>query len=315
MGFPIRHWDVAKKRRHARLSCGFARAITAKYGAQGAVNLFSPFAGNADITQIGDTTVFKTFKFRTAAQKENLRTQMQTMKKLETYGLPIPEVTVMDDRHRFFGMRRLTGINLSKAWMGFNQAARRKTQEDIADFILRLHEVLTKLPAGEVSYYMKEDVLGELPSEIKLARRALSNRHSYAARVVGQDREFCLNVMDLYEDRLLNKRQSLHHMVDFHDDNILVDPVSGKVTGVVDITSFTLEMPEVFAQSLVRLFGADTQCRVAHYLAENISDFTLFDFYAHRLVEHSRRIEDYASYDRGVRKDIARLRGLKGSMP
>lgn len=314
MEFPIKDWNSARKRRHARLSCGFARALTAGYADRGAKNLYSPLVGNANITLIGDDTVFKTVKFLSRAQKEDIRTQMQTMKKLEAYDLPIPAVTIMDDRYRFFGMQRISGVNLYKAWRGFNQAARRTAQQGIADFVFRLHEVLTKLPEGHVPYYMKEDVLGMLPSEIKLAKRVLANRHGYAARFVGADREFCMKVLDTYEDRLLHKRQPLHRMVDFHDDNILVDPVSGNITGIIDITRFTYEMPEMFAQELARYFGKDTRCRVAHHLAGKIPDFTLFDFHAHRLVEHICGIEDFVDFDRGVRKDIARLKALKAGM-
>lgn len=196
---------------------------------------------------------------------------------LQARELPIPEMTCKNENPAFFGMERLHGIALERRMVSSAQPKeQQKLANDIAKFMQGLDKAFdandkqTLLSARDMAW------LDHLQPIETLKDRSNYHLFEHVAAT-------CVEEMLTYEERTLTRPKVAVHN-DLNEGNILVDPKTRRLEGILDFDSVSVSVPEASLMGLRYVYGRDFTEKVCKaYSKQTGQDVTYYDVARHCL--------------------------------
>ncbi len=133
----------------------------------------------------------------------------------------------------FLGYRRIPGVKLQDVWPTFDQIAKNNVIGQLADFFCELHESVDSQAARDAGIKLRE-----YRGSCDEIRTWLESGQAPAEwRPFLNERMDCLEASPVEDE----DRRFLHF--DAHPENVLVDPDTGLVTGIIDFGDAVLGDP------------------------------------------------------------------------
>lgn len=227
---------------------------------------------------------------------------MRIMSHLQGKGLCVPELTYIHEEQLIYGMTRMEGVTASEVFRHMKRSDKVELGRDLAAFALGLHQAFSG--DGAYRYLVKGgNAMGDLQYNIAAAKRSLAD--DVVADALGADTARTAAAVDAYEDSLINHRKPMVIVADFHDDNILINPQTKRLSAMIDIGYLEQKMPEIFLRRVARYFGPRTATEVALQIAQKVEGFTMRDFHGFALTQALVRLQGMNENDaQEVRKVI-----------
>lgn len=197
----------------------------------------TPQCGNGKNSQ---TFIFEDVVFKGSLEDKQIpyiRQECRLLQHLAGEHPLIPKVIHIGQDTAFFGMTRLPGEVLSQnLFMQMTQHQQMALAEDIARFMVEFACSFSDEDARNLIVLTGDYVLKGEPLETALAAPLVR-------QALGDDFSRVEELLKDYTARLALKRSVAVHD-DFHPGNTLVDPLSGKLSGVIDYGNVNICLPE-----------------------------------------------------------------------
>jgi aminoglycoside 2''-phosphotransferase len=179
---------------------------------------------------VNDTWIFRFAKSHDV--QEHMSIEVKLLKMLENkITCAIPKVTYYFPQAFCFGYQKIPGVLLSAAMYAQLTATEKQNLADaFAQFLHELHSHVS-VDAGKQ--------IGLMPADWPLAPEALQ------AKLAALTDKFLQELFDQFiieYQRIVSTEQKLEVVHnDLHSDNILIDPVTKKLSGIIDFTSAAID--------------------------------------------------------------------------
>ena len=175
---------------------------------------------------------------------EQIEKEAKILRYLEGKGLPVPELIYEGKETVFIGMTRMKGVKLDSAVIDkMTYQEKRQLAKDIAGFIAGFENAISDQDAEILGF--NEDALTTRELKPEDSRLVLSD--SGIVEVLKDDMDFCSDMQKAFEERYERKYrdvpQTLSHG-DLHLGNILYDPETNRLSGVIDFGRASFCHPE-----------------------------------------------------------------------
>ena len=271
---------VAERRERATTSAGLIDSIRADRPDMTDAVFYCPLSGNSAYTLITEREVFKAPLEKD--QHDDFHAEINILKFLEGKGLPVPAVTCTGEYPLYYGMTRLPGVVAGCVIATWTPEQQRDLGRQLAGFAKAFDAALDE-EAGR-GFVAERSPFMHMMYKIRSAWRKFEDPE--VCKLLGKDVGFCMGIMDAYSDRLANdKGKQIICPSDFHEENILVDPVCGHLHGVIDIGDVQRYLPEMLASRIAWFFGDHVAAGVVDHFAQTLQDFKSDDYHALRLIE------------------------------
>lgn len=184
--------------------------------------------GNSCLTLMAGNEIFKSGKW--SYWEDSIEIEGIILPMLENYSLPVPKITIVGKEYQFLGMTRMPGVTLSTVFNQLTQPERMDLAKDIAHF---------KQGLEEADFYEKLEDLDAMEKRTSSGRSFCYNAKKTLDFPGVKE---ILEKSELYEDLThylegLAERDPVIIHGDLHNKNILVDPKTKKLSGIVDFGS------------------------------------------------------------------------------
>ena len=140
----------------------------------------------------------------------------------------IPRVIHTDEHDAFTVLTKLDGVPLSE----FEPTDWRATYAELGQLLARVHRI------PQPAYgYLTDQILDPLPDNDQYMRRQFAKKLDEFEQLGGDQAlgEKIGRFVDRHQGLLANNEAPVLCHNDFHEGNVLVDPVTGRVTGFIDV--------------------------------------------------------------------------------
>lgn len=191
---------------------------------------YSPHYGNTAHTLIVGDEVFK--GPRLLSHMASFEREISYMERLKGKSLPVPELTCVGRNAYFYGMTRLQGVVMSEAMQDMTSR-----QEDLfaADFGAAVANIALALSDGE-------EVRASSSSSVRDNDEKYLNNPRIASRL-GEDAGTARRLVADYYDRMKERKLVACH-ADLHKENVLMDPKTRRLTGIIDFSTVSHRLDE-----------------------------------------------------------------------
>lgn len=211
--------------------------------------------GNSSMTLLAGDEVFKSGRYHGcwdyAVEKEQY-----VLPLLENLDMPVPKLTTVGNGTQFIGMTKMPGTPLSRVFNDLSQKERNRLAFDIAAVKKKLEYGVSYKALRAYDVVRHQPVYGE-----GLLRRSRTMMGRDDVKGVLKSNGLYNHLND-YLDRV-DARDPVAVHGDMHDNNLLIDPKTKTLTGVIDFGSLYLSiLPEH------EFHGMRNQQRFASYSSE-----------------------------------------------
>lgn len=175
--------------------------------------------GNTAHTVFAGDEVFKGIRYVQHAEK--LQQEYGVINTLQGQGLPVPTLTHISVSGHFYGMTRLDGVTYESMKGSFMLADEIQLGKDIGRFASGLANAFPKadLDAGDLRKVSNIEMSVFEQDILKYYMR--------------EDFDLCRREIAAFIDRATGQAKVMRD-ADFHDENVLVDPITKRLSGVID---------------------------------------------------------------------------------
>lgn len=167
------------------------------------------------------------------------------LRHLKGRGLPVPELTCKGKETVFIGMTRMKGVELNSVVLDrMDKREKRQFAKDIAGFISGFEKAISAQDAKLLGF--REDALTAMEMKPEDSQRALAD--PAVVEVLGNDADFCRDMQAVFEKRYEKEYRDVPQVAshgDLHFDNILYDPETKRLSGVIDFGGVGFCRPEL----------------------------------------------------------------------
>jgi hypothetical protein len=223
-------------------------------------------SGENVVVRLGETHIVKILD---AGSPERCATETLLQELLhERVGRPVPKVTHISDTHCIFAMEALPGKPLSKLENSLSEEKLRVLDRDTAAFAAKVTGALSmdearalELPGLDGYWGESETTLDQLEQRASADGAALESAFREGGLLDGAGAALARGFIDRFRDLAAPAFRREDH----HDDNILVDPKTGRITGLIDF-GYASMAPKYRLDSFYRdtVRYQDGNWRVAH---------------------------------------------------
>ena len=176
---------------------------------------------------------------------EQIKLEGRVLEHLHGMGLPVPELTYEGKETVFIGMTRMKGVKLDSVVIDkMTYQEKRQLAKDIAGFIAGFENAISDRDAEILGFNGDAYTTWELKPED--SQLALSN--SAVIKALGENADFCRDMQKAFEKKYEKEYRDVPQVPshgDLHFGNILYDPETKKLSGVIDFGGVGFTRPEL----------------------------------------------------------------------
>lgn len=182
------------------------------------------------VLEVNDTWIFRQAKNEDV--QKHIATEVALLKALEgKITCAIPHVSYYFPEIHCFGYKKIAGIPLTtQLYTNFTEKEKTKFADDFAQFLYELHTSLTMQEAKQIGL-----TAADWPLKPDVLKERLSTTTDAELKMMFEE------FIPLYEN-LVSSAETitlLHN--DLHGDNILIDPITKRITGIIDFTGASFD--------------------------------------------------------------------------
>lgn len=211
----------------------------------------APRQGQNSVVVISANEVFKGAR-RPSQETPAFYSECKKLDILSAAGLPVPRVTYKGCLSFFFGMTRIHGACAATMHSRMPAGSHEKLAHDIADFILGFDDAMEKAAEKKrIRFSVGLSTLTFLPeSELGEALGSSRVRH-----LLGDRHAFCVQEMNNHVKSTYEERPLFYAHTDMNDNNIILHPETGRLSGMVDVATIDRVPPVRTVRALRPYFG------------------------------------------------------------
>lgn len=223
----------------------------------------------------------------------------------------IPEIEFEGKSHVYSGYRKIPGERLGLLWPGMSKAQQEKATETLAGFLFELHSSLDAAKAKELHVRSWPFHWRPMMEQLELLKKCGSQPW----------KDFALKALMRYEGYLKDPGPLffLHH--DLHGDNVLLDPETRQVSGVIDFGDlcvgdlhrdfFSMQWVSLEASELmIRAYGRLSGCRLDRRRIHDLRSINLLCDLTQSLNQH---LPEAARFERDMAQWAAKVHSFSDS--
>lgn len=191
---------------------------------------YSPSYGRSSHTLFVGDEVFK--GPMDSGDMSDFRKECRVMTAMKGQGLAAPELTTMGIKAPFYGMKRVQGLVMNEVFGLMSEQEKNDLARDIAGFAVGFGKTFEK-DAPKNSYIQRHSVKAVAAMDTDILRQ-----------IFGNDHEWCKKEVTDFVARIDGCKLMMMH-TDLHQENILIDPVTKKMTAVIDFGMTQYRHPEM----------------------------------------------------------------------
>lgn len=182
------------------------------------------------IFEVNDTWIFRCAK-STDIQK-HMAVEVKLLKELENkLTVAIPTIAYYFPEKYCFGYKKIEGMPLSSTlYAGFGRAQKNKFADDLAQFLWQLQSSIPLKQAQEIGLTHADWPLK--PDELKKRLYFIADTSL---------KEIFTDFINEYEQLGVNQSRIVVIHNDLHTNNILIDPKTKRLSGIIDFTSAAID--------------------------------------------------------------------------
>lgn len=254
---------------------------------------YSPSYGRSSHTLFVGDEVFK--GPTSSGDMSDFRKECRVMTSMKGQDLQAPELTTMGLKAPFYGMKRVQGVVLSEMIGQMNEPEKNTLARDIAKFAVAFGKVFEK-DAPENSYLQRNSVKAVQAMDADMLRQ-----------IFGNDHEWCKKEVTDFVARIEGCKLMMMH-TDLHAENILIDPVTKRMTAIIDFGMTQYRHPEMDGILVSRTFDDSINNKVwAEYVRQQ-SGVDIKDAACYTLCAKLAEVKDKIDYNTKNPKNAYDLR-------